>query len=110
MPRQSGLELDSAPASTVNVASPTSDLSFDNREALGMKLYAGAALAVPQTSGPPGPRDCAEALQTFPIADSEGQPGETLCVGTGEGRVARVTVKGLDSGTYGLIIEVEVWE
>jgi hypothetical protein len=102
-----GLELDSVPIARVDGASTRADLNFDNREALGMWLYAGPALAEWSGPGVPDGKDCYEALITGRVAKVDPTPGRTLCVGTTGNQVATLQVA--DAQYQGVRFNAVVW-
>jgi hypothetical protein len=108
LPNNAALELDSVPAQPVNGAWTGADLNFDNREALGMWLYAGPALAEWSGPGVPGAAECDEALVTSRVAKIDPAPGQTLCVGTTDNQVARLQI--VDAQYQGVQFDTVVWK
>ena len=108
LPNNAGLELDSVPAVPVNGAWTGVDLNFDNREALGMSLYAGPALAEWSGPGVPDGAGCYEALMTSRVAKVDPAPGQTLCVGTTGNEVARLQI--VDAQYQGIRFDTVVWK
>jgi hypothetical protein len=107
LPNNAALELDSVPGQPVNGAWTGADLNFDNREARGMLLYAGPALA--EWSGPnvPNASDCYQSLITSPVGKVNPAPGQILCVGTTDNRVARLQI--VDAQYQGVRFDAVVW-
>jgi hypothetical protein len=108
LPNNAALELDSVPVQPVNGAWTGADLNFDNREALGMWLYAGPALAEWSGPGVPDAAGCNEAVITSPVGKVDPTPGQTLCVGTTDSQVARLQV--VDAQYQGVRFDAVVWK
>lgn len=107
LPNNAALELDSVPAQPVNGAWTGADLNYDNREALGMFLYAGPALAEWSGPGLPDAAGCYQTLTTSQVAKVDPTPGQILCVGTTDNRIARLQV--VDAQYQGVRFDAIVW-
>jgi len=106
-----GAELDTIPPSPATGPAGNwqdGDLFYDNREALGNWLYAGAIpIALWDSSDKPTPRACADAITTVGFGKVQPKPGMVLCVATTERRIAALEVVRAEYG--GVLFNVTVW-
>lgn len=106
-----GAELDTVPPSPATGPADNldqGDLFYDNREALGNWLYAGAIpIALWESSEKPTARACADAITTVGFGKVRPEPGMVLCVATTGRRIAALEIVRAEYG--GVLFNVTVW-
>jgi hypothetical protein len=86
----SGIELDTVPPL---LARGFGDLLYDDSHALSPVLVPYGKVAIPKSNSRPDAKACQKAVQNFGRNEPfEPRSGQYLCVGTGEGRLARLEV------------------